>query len=786
MPTTKLKSIELKYFRGATRPVKIEFVPDKKVTMIYGENGCGKSSVVDAFDFLCQQDFGSLNDRKGADKDLLTSITGNSDYLRVKLTTDTGAWEAQLKPGTKNIVVKPNTGCPDARILRRSNILRLIDEIPSKRFEALKEYIDVSAIEKSEKALGDAIRNKEGELQRSIQAYAQAESSLIHMWQAEKAPGKSAEKWAELESAKDATQLQAEANEVGECLTVITDLERQTESRERTLKRVTDADAANKIAIEEQKAEEKKVIGENPVILDLLRRARDFVGRNPSATCPVCQQPADSVHLAKELEKRIASMAVLTTATNKTDLAKKALDTANAQLAGADSQLFEAAEKAVQRIQGSKLPPITSAALPAEEFGKIADASMDSSARVEAALKILTVFESLKNPLESHRESAKKTIAQRFAIASQLNQMQTNRASQETTAALIAKLQATLKIVGDTRKAFVKEVLDTISTEVESLFGKLHPKESLGGIKLSLDPNNFGSLHLHGDFHSAKGVPPQSVFSESHLDTLGLCVFLALAKHYKTENTIIILDDVMTSVDREHLDRFIDLLHDEEKHFSQFIVTTHYQPWRDRYRNHRAPGGQVHFIELRPWSLGAGIRVQGMKLCLDELRQVMATAPFDRQAVASKSGIFLENMLEFLARMYACKLPLTSHSGYTLRELTDSFSSKLLKLLKVERITVVKDAAGVETSSTSTILLDPIITQIKGLATVRNQVGCHYNFEASNVSDKEVEELGMLTVTFGEALVCNEHGDLPSRNRSGSYHESRSGKVRLHPFDQPN
>ena len=110
-----------------------------------------------------------------------------------------------------------------------------------------------------------------------------------------------------------------------------------------------------------------------------------------------------------------------------------------------------------------------------------------------------------------------------------------------------------------------------------------------------------------------------------------------------------------------------------------------------------------------------------------------------------------------------------------------------MKLLVVERITVEKDAGGKEIGKVAaTIQLEPIVTQIKGLATVRNQVGCHYNFEAANVSDKEVEELGKVTVLFGEALVCSEHGDLPSRNRSGSYHESRSGKVHLHPFDQPN
>lgn len=786
MPKTKLKSIELTYFRGATLPVKIEFAPDKKVTMIYGENGCGKSSVVDAFDFLCEQDYGSLNDRKGADKDLLTSITGKSDQLRVKLTTDLGVWEALFKPGSKTIVVKPSGSCPDARILRRSNILRLIDEIPSKRFEALKEYIDVSAIEKSEKALGDAIRSKEGELQRYIQAYAQAESSLVQMWQAEKSPGKSAEKWAEQESAKDAAQLQSEADEVGKLLAAVAELERLKEAREKSLKRVADAETSNKVAVDEQKVEEKKVIGENPAILEVLRRARDFVSRNPNTACPVCQQPADSTHLTQELEKRISAMSVLTTATNKTDLAKKALDNANAQLASADTQLVESAELAVPKFTASKLPPIVATALPAVEFEQIANTSLELGVRVAASLKTITALNLLKIPLEAHRESAKKTIAQRVAIGGQLKQVQSNRLSQEATDVLLVKMNLTLEVVGTTRKAFVKEVLDAISTEVETLFAKLHPLESLGNIKLSLDPDNFGSLHLHGDFHSAKGVPPQSVFSESHLDTLGFCVFLALAKHYKTENTIIILDDVLTSVDAQHLDRFINLIHDEQEHFSQIIITTHYRPWCEKYRHHRAPGNKVHFIELRGWAIVSGIRVQQMKLSLDELRQVLNATPFDRQIVASKSGIFLESMLEFLARMYECRLPLKARSGYTLGELTSCFSSKkLLPALTIERATVQKDAAGKEQEVWVSTPLAPLIASIKQWAEVRNLVGCHFNELGALSIDKDVEELAKATLALGDAMVCPDGGDFPSRDDSGKYHETRSKKVRLHPFVEP-
>lgn len=51
-------------------------------------------------------------------------------------------------------------------------------------------------------------------------------------------------------------------------------------------------------------------VPKNDPVLELLRRARDYAGRNKISTCPVCQQPADSAHLSQELGNRISAMAV--------------------------------------------------------------------------------------------------------------------------------------------------------------------------------------------------------------------------------------------------------------------------------------------------------------------------------------------------------------------------------------------------------------------------------------------------------------------------------------------
>jgi hypothetical protein len=214
------------------------------------------------------------------------------------------------------------------------------------------------------------------------------------------------------------------------------------------------------------------------------------------------------------------------------------------------------------------------------------------------------------------------------------------------------------------------------------------------------------------------------------------------------------------------------------------IITTHYRPWRNTYKNHRAPGDKIHFIELRPWTLDVGIRIQNVRLDLADLKAALAATPFDRQNVASKSGVFIENVLEFLARAFRCRLPLVSPPSYTLKELSDCLSAKLLKVLKVERETIERSPAGDKIVWTET-QLEPLIAKIKNLAAVRNQVGAHYNQAEADWPDATVEELAKVAIELGEVLICSDGGDLPARDNSGSYRESRSKKVRLHPFQEP-
>src|SRR5665213_1025333 len=146
----KLNDLQIKTFRGATIPLTVNFDPAKKITMIFGENGDGKSTIADAFICLCSDNFGSLDDKSSVDKSYLKSIGSRNESAIIELHSDSQTFKATLGVNSKSFAKTPNTGFPEVKYLRRSQIINLINLQASDRYTALKDYIDVSNIYKSE------------------------------------------------------------------------------------------------------------------------------------------------------------------------------------------------------------------------------------------------------------------------------------------------------------------------------------------------------------------------------------------------------------------------------------------------------------------------------------------------------------------------------------------------------------------------------------------------------------------------------------------------------------
>ena len=149
---------------------------------------------------------------------------------------------------------------------------------------------------------------------------------------------------------------------------------------------------------------------------------------------------------------------------------------------------------------------------------------------------------------------------------------------------MLPKLERALEIAGEERRAFTDDVLSRIAAEVGRLYESVHPREGQNKISLQLDPKKRASLGMSVEFCGTDGLPPQAYFSDSHLDTLGLCVFLALAEMDDPASKVLVLDDVLGSVDEPHVERVVGMIYEVSKNFRHTIVTTHYRPWRERFR----------------------------------------------------------------------------------------------------------------------------------------------------------------------------------------------------------
>ena len=237
------------------------------------------------------------------------------------------------------------------------------------------------------------------------------------------------------------------------------------------------------------------------------------------------------------------------------------------------------------------------------------------------------------------------------------------------------------------------------------------------------------------------------------------------------------MDDVITSVDQVHMTRIMEMLHDEADNFNQLIITTHYRPWRDRYRYGSGPSSNIQLIELLHWSMPRGIRHTKTKLCADEIEEYLDDGVFDRQIVASKAGILLESILDHFALRYRCRLPRQPEPDYTLGELIDSLPRRFKEIIKIIKFE--------ETNESKEYSLMTILKEITELSWIRNQVGCHFNITGMHVSDTEVKNFGYKTIELANTIICDACGEIPNKNRTGSYWECKCKKTQLHPFSNP-
>lgn len=139
MTSVFIKKLTIEHLRGATTPFELTFEKGKKLLVIYGENGTGKSTISDAFEFVGKGKVGSLENRGlGRTARYWPSIDKNASDVVVILETSSGTCRATIN--RNEVVVLPPESRPRVELLRRKQILTLLEAQPGERYNEIRRF----------------------------------------------------------------------------------------------------------------------------------------------------------------------------------------------------------------------------------------------------------------------------------------------------------------------------------------------------------------------------------------------------------------------------------------------------------------------------------------------------------------------------------------------------------------------------------------------------------------------------------------------------------------------
>lgn len=774
---SRLESIKLTSFRGASNPVTVEFQNNSNFAVIFGENGTCKSTIADAFDFICNNGIGSLENkslgstRKGK---FTATINSNPADLKLELKYNNNEWIGTLGSSSQPTTRGP-AGKPDVKILRREKIQALLLSQPSQRYEAIKSFIDSPNIDRLYNAVNNLKLQKEREFDLASTALTDAKYALEQLWNRLGNPGNNYIEWANqqiVDSIDEIVTKKSELDSINNLITRLRNGETRINEINVNLERINNQLSPKKNEFDRLTAEVGSSVKE---LIEVLRPAQEYFSVNAdSETCPVCEQTVIPQEIVQRLNTRLEEMQSFVTLKGEIDTLERSHSENTNRLNESELLFIDITKEIYEKVSNSTVSEISNREIEFDTFAGIISDETGQSEKLRLSYRFIEIINSSLSSVPVLINTLQDRISKYQSIKNHLDIINEKTSTAEHLEILNRKINSLYNITNSKRNEYITGVINAISADIDNMYQKIHPRENIGGIQLVVDPERRASLDIKGRFSTETDILPQAYYSESHLDTLGICLFIALSKYYRTPDTILILDDVITSADQVHLSRFIRMLEDELPNFAHTIVTTHYQVWRDKYRY---GSGNAQIIELMGWSLERGLRHTKTKLYVEELELYRNAEPMDKQIVASKAGIFLELILDNLALQYQCKLPRKREQNYTLGELLGGFSARLKRNMKVQ---IVENG-----TVTQEISLTEKMNVLPPESPIRNQVGCHFNEVGANFSTDDIKEMADKTIDLANALICNDCGELPFRERTGEYYECKCRKKRLYPLTEP-
>ncbi|MBX3740137.1 MAG: AAA family ATPase [Akkermansiaceae bacterium] len=780
--------LTIEAFRGANIPCELKINANRDLTILYGENGSGKTTISDALEFLFYGVSGSLEEKSLDGKTRLPALVhAKRKPADLKVTWEESNQTRVAKLKGASAIHSGDLPETKLRTLRRNLVTSLIEETPAKRFERIRDFVELPALEREERVLGEFISNHKQRQQSQLESYTRTQDEVRTIYNDIFADAKNPpplEQWIK-------ETLENSVETVEEEIQILKDLDLQVSRLRDDFKPLSEAYEALEIAEERLKEENQKLakaVAENTSgmaeTIHVLERAAEYLENREPSCCPVCDTPMEGEELRDRVTGKLATLKeisaqgkIANAAKQKRDRCANGLEALQKTYFAIIVALLQAHKAASEQEEWAVHPLIPSLSVPTDATGLTKE--WFALLREEAAQ-----LRPLAEWVEEKLEALQKMITHRATLLRLARSQKEGMKEYATLDRLIKKAEAIREILRSERVRYADGMLASISADFAKIYEKIHPGEKLEQIRLYVHPDRKNSAMLSGALHGRDDVSPVAYLSESHLDTLGLALFLALEKKMDASNTLLFLDDAIASVDEAHMERLYEAILEEAAHFKHVLITSHYQPLRFKFKWGQLTKQNVDFVEMGSWTLEYGISFQkGCHSQIELLKRRVAEKD-DSQAIAAKSGVILEYVFDFLTGIYRCKLPrlVAAGQGWTLHDYKEAIEGnrKLLDALIAEHM----DEQGQVTKS---IPLRPIFEGLFAQFSARNVFGAHFNTLAAHFDSlAESMRLGEAVLELMDAL-CDSDYQLPESNKNGSCWTNRGQRKtrRLHPLLPP-
>lgn len=203
-------------------------------------------------------------------------------------------------------------------------------------------------------------------------------------------------------------------------------------------------------------------------------------------------------------------------------------------------------------------------------------------------------------PDQSAADDARTALTIAEERWTQLRQARASKA--KSTAARLAA-DAVYQAYNEVADKALTALYETVETNFSDYYRRINADDE-ASFTAGLSPS-AGKLDLAVDFYGLGRFPPMAYHSEGHQDGMGVCLYLALIDEVLgSDFRLAVMDDVVTSVDKNHRRQFCNLLNEAFPNV-QFIITTHDEVWARQIQSSGLISRQS-LVRFHGWSVDGG------------------------------------------------------------------------------------------------------------------------------------------------------------------------------------